>query len=255
MTHVWVICRKELRSYFASPIAYAVMAFFALLFGLVFYSATRDFVSTSFRMQMNGGGPALSVNEYIIRPMLGFAGTVGLFLIPLISMRLIAEEKRNGTMELLLTSPIQDLSIILGKWLGAMILYLYVLGMSLLNIAFLFAWGKPDWKPVLVAYLGLMLQGGCLLALGTLISSMTKNQIVAGGAAFFVSLILYMLSWFTEFDSTTTSRVLNYISIVPHMENFSKGILDLKDSVFYASFIFLALFLTVRQMESLRWRS
>ena len=115
MKNVWVICRKELRSYFASPIAYAVMALFALIFGLVFYSATREFVNFAFRSQMNGGGPSMSVNEYIIRPLLGFAGTVSLFLIPLISMRLIAEEKRNGTIELLLTSPVQDLSIILGK--------------------------------------------------------------------------------------------------------------------------------------------
>jgi len=255
MRNVWVICRKELRSYFASPIAYVVMALFALIFGLVFFSATRDFVNFTFRSQMSGGAQPMSVNEFIIRPLLGFAGTVSLFLIPLISMRLIAEEKRNGTIELLLTSPVQDLSIILGKWLGAMLLYLLVLGMSLPNIAFLFAWGKPDWKPVLVAYLGLILQGGCLLAVGTLISAMTSNQIIAGGTAFFVSLLLYMLSWFTEYDSTTTSRVLNYVSIVPHMENFSKGILDLKDAVFYVTFIFLALFLTVRQMESLRWRS
>jgi len=108
---------------------------------------------------------------------------------------------------------------------------------------------------VLVAYLGLILQGGCLLAIGTLISAMTSNQIVAGGVGFFVSLLLYMLSFFTEFDSTTASRVLNYVSIVPHMENFSKGVLDLKDAVFYLTFIFLALFLTTRQMESLRWRS
>jgi ABC-2 type transport system permease protein len=255
MKNVWVICRKELRSYFASPIAYAVMALFALIFGLVFYSATREFVNFAFRSQLNGGGPSMSVNEYIIRPLLGFAGTVSLFLIPLISMRLIAEEKRNGTIELLLTSPVKDLSIILGKWLGAMLLYIFVLGMSLPNIAFLFAWGKPDWKPVLVAYLGLILQGGCLLAIGTLISAMTNNQIVAGGAGFFVSLLLYMLSFFTEFDSTTASRVLNYVSIVPHMENFSKGVLDLKDTIFYGTFIFLALFLSVRQMESLRWRS
>jgi ABC-2 type transport system permease protein len=204
---------------------------------------------------MNGGAPPMSVNEFIIRPLLGFAGTVSLFLIPLISMRLLAEEKRNGTIELLLTSPIQDVSIILGKWLGAMLLYLFVLAMSLPNVAFLFAWGKPDWKPVLVAYLGLILQGGCLLAIGILISSMTSNQIVAGGAAFFVSLMLYVLSWLTDYDSTTTSRVLNYVSIITHMENFSKGILDLKDAVFYVTFIFLALFLTVRQMESLRWRS
>jgi ABC-2 type transport system permease protein len=255
MRNIWIICRKELRSYFSSPIAYAVMALFALIFGLVFYSATRDFVNFTFRAQMNGGGPPVSVNEFIIRPMLGFAGTVSLFLIPLISMRLIAEEKRNGTIELLLTSPVQDVSIILGKWLGAMLLYLFVLGMSLPNVAFLFAWGKPDWKPVLVAYLGLILQGGCLLAVGTLISAMTSNQIVAGGAAFFVSLMLYVLSWLTDYDSTTTSKVLNYVSIITHMENFSKGILDLKDAVFYVSFIFLALFLTVRQMESLRWRS
>ena len=255
MSNVWVICRKEMRSYFASPIAYAVMALFALIFGLVFFSATREFVNYAFRAQMSGGGPSMSVNEYIIRPLLGFSGTVSLFLIPLISMRLLAEEKRNGTIELLLTSPIQDLSIILGKWLGAMLLYLCVLGMSLPNIAFLFAWGKPDWKPVLVAYLGLILQGGCLLAIGTLISAMTSSQIVAGGAGFFVSLLLYMLSFFTEFDSTTASRVLNYISIVPHMENFSKGVVDLKDTVFYVTFIFLALFLTARQMESLRWRS
>ena len=255
MTNVWVICRKELRSYFASPIAYAVMALFALIFGLVFFSATREFVNMGFRSQMMGGAPPMNVNEYIIRPLLGFAGTITLFLVPLISMRLIAEEKRNGTIELLLTSPIQDFSIILGKWLGAMFLYLFVLGMSMLNIAFLFAWGKPDWKPVLVAYLGLLLQGGCLLAIGTLISAMTSNQVIAGGAAFFVSLGLYMLSWFTEYDSTTALRVLNYVSIVPHMENFSKGILDLKDAIFYVSFIFLALFLTARQMESLRWRS
>jgi len=255
MRNIWIICRKELRSYFASPIAYAVLALFALIFGLGFLSAVRDFANFSFRSQIMGGSQPMSVNEFIIRPLLGFAGTLSLFLIPMITMRLIAEEKRNGTIELLLTSPIQDLSIILGKWLGAMLLYLLVLGMSLPNMALLFAWGKPDWKPVLVAYLGLILQGGCLLAIGVLISAMTSNQIVAGAAAFFGCLMLYMLSWFTEYDSSTSSRVLNYVSIVTHMENFSKGILDLKDSVFYVTFIFLALFLTVRQMESLRWRS
>src|SRR5260370_30136254 len=205
MTNVWIICRKELRSYLVSPIAYAVMALFALIFGLVFFSATREFVNMGFRSQMMGGAPPMNVNEYIIRPLLGFAGTITLFLVPLISMRLIAEEKRNGTIELLLTSPIQDLSIILGKWLGAMFLYLFVLGMSLLNMAFLFAWGKPDWKPVLVAYLGLLLQGGCLLAVGALISAMTSNQIVAGGAAPFVCLILFMLMCVHEYVSPASA--------------------------------------------------
>jgi ABC-2 type transport system permease protein len=255
MKNVWVICRKELRSYFASPIAYAVLALFGLIFGWAFFSSTDQFVNYAFQAQLNGGGMRLSVNEYIIRGLLGLAGTIGLFLIPLISMRLFAEEKRNGTIELLLTSPVKDLSIIVGKWLGALALYGCVLGMSVLNIALLFVWGKPDWKPVLVAYLGLILQGGCLLALGTLISSMTSNQIVAGGAAFFVSLLLYFLKVFTEFQTSTTSKVLNYVSIVSHMENFSKGVLDLKDAVYYCTFVFLALFLTARQMESLRWRS
>ena len=97
MKNVWVICRKELRSYFASPIAYAVMALFALIFGLVFFIATRDFVNMTFRSQMMGGAPPPNVNEFIIRPLLGFAGTVSLFLIPMISMRLFAEEKRSGT--------------------------------------------------------------------------------------------------------------------------------------------------------------
>ena len=127
--------------------------------------------------------------------------------------------------------------------------------MSALNVALLFAWGKPDWKPVLVAYLGLLLQGGCILALGTLVSACTSNQIVAGGAAFFLSLVLYLLSWSTEYDTSTMSKVLNYLSLIPHMENFGRGVLSLKDSVFYISFIFLDMFLTMLELESVRWRS
>jgi len=255
MRNIWIICRKELRSYFVSPIAYAVIALFALIFGFAFYSELRLFMNFMFRSQMMGGGAQpVNVNEPI-RGMLGFAGTLSLFLVPLIAMRLFAEEKRSGTMELLLTSPIQDLSIVVGKWFGAMMLYIGALLVSGLNVALLFAWGKPDWRPVLVAYLGLVLQGGCILAIGTLVSACTNNQIVAGGAAFFVSLVLYLLNWSTEYDSSTLSKVLNYLSLIPHMENFGRGLLSLKDVVFYVSFIFFALFLTLRQLESARWRS
>jgi ABC-2 type transport system permease protein len=116
-------------------------------------------------------------------------------------------------------------------------------------------WGKPDLKPVLVAYLGLLLQGGCLLAIGTFVSTTTRNQIVAGGVTFFVCLLLWLLSWFTAFESTAFSQVINYLSIVTHMENFSKGVLDSKDVIFYLSMIFFSLFLTSRSMESLRWRA
>jgi ABC-2 type transport system permease protein len=255
MKNVLLICFKEFKGYFVSPIGYAVMALFALIFGFGFYTATRDMVQLGFRAQMMGQQQPMSVNDMVIRPLLGFAGTIALFLIPMITMRLIAEEKRTGTIELLLTSPVTDLEIILGKWLGALLLYMSVLGMSVLNIAMLFLWGKPDIKPLLVAYLGLLLQGGCLLALGTLISTMTKNQIVAGGVTFFVSLLLWLLQWFTAYGASPALQVINYLSIVTHMENFSKGVIDSKDIVFYLSFIFFLLFLTKRSMESLRWRA
>jgi ABC-2 type transport system permease protein len=255
MTNVFLICRKELKSYFASPIAYAVMAIFGLIFGWVFFNATRDFIRFSFQAQMMGGGGTANVNEQIIRPLLGFTGTIVLFLVPMITMRLFAEEKRTGTIELLLTSPIKDIEIILGKWLGAVALFVCVLGMSMINIAMLFAWGKPDLKPVLVAYLGLLLQGATLLAIGALISTMTRNQIIAGIATFFVSLLLWLLSWSTAFDSTWVSSLLNYMSIVTHFENFGKGVIDSKDVVFYLSMMFFSLFLTSRSLESLRWRA
>jgi ABC-2 type transport system permease protein len=253
--NVLLICEKELKSYFASPIAYLLMAFFGLIFGFGFYTATRDVARFSFQAQMMGQQQPMSVNEQIIRPLLGFASTIALFLIPMITMRLFAEEKRAGTIELLMTSPITDLEIILGKWLGSVLLYLCVLGMSVINIALLFAWGKPDWKPVLVAYLGLILQGACLLAIGVFISTTTRNQIIAGGVTFFVCLMLWLLSWFTAFDSGGASSVVSYLSIVTHFENFGKGVLSTKDTIFYFSMIFFALFLTARSMESLRWRS
>lgn len=255
MKNILLICFKELKSYFASPIAYILMAFFGLIFGFGFYTATRDMMRYSFQAQMMGQAPQMNVNEQIIKPLLGFASTVALFLIPMITMRTFAEEKNRGTIELLLTSPVTDLQIILGKWLGAMLLYLCVLAMSMINIALLFAWGHPDVKPVLVAYLGLILQGGCLLGIGVFISTTTRNQIIAGGVTFFVCLLLWLLSWFTAFDTSGSAQVVNYLSIVTHFENFSKGVLESKDIVFYLSMIFFSLFLTSRAMESLRWRA
>ncbi len=255
MKNVFLIAGKEIKSYFVSPIAYLLMAAFGLIFGFTFYVASRDFVRMGLQAQMMGQQQPMSVNDIIIRPLLGFAGTITLFLVPMITMRLIAEEKRTGTIELLLTSPIHDNEIIFGKWLGAMFLFLCILGMSMLNIMFVFIWGKPDVQPVLVAYLGLLLQGGCLLAIGEFISTLTRNQIIAGGVTFFVCLLLYLLNYFTAFDTGVVSQVMQYLSIVTHLDNFSKGLLSLKDIVFYCSLIFFALFLTSRSMESLRWRA
>jgi ABC-2 type transport system permease protein len=253
--NIFIICRKEMKSYFASPIAYLLMALFAVIFGFFFYSATAIFVMRGMESQMMGRGFPMDVNEWVIRPLLMNASVVGLFLIPLITMRLYAEEKRSGTIELLLTSPVRDIEVIVGKWLAALLMYLCMLGISALNIAVLFAYGKPDWKPILIGYLGLILQGGCLLAIGTFISTMTRNQIIAGGATFAVCLLLWVLDWVTAYDPSTFGRVVAYLSVVTHFEPFSKGVLDTKDLVFYLSMIFFGLFLTARSMESLRWRA
>ena len=256
MKNILLICRKELKSYFASPIAYLLMAFFGLVFGATFYSASKEMVRAAFQSQMMGQMPQpMNVNEWIIRPLLGFASTITLFLLPMISMRLIAEEKRTGTIELLLTSPVTDIQIILGKWLGAIVLYVCVLAMSMINVAMLFIWSKPDWKPLLVGYLGLLLQGACLLAIGTFISAVTRNQIVAGGVTFFVCLLLWLMSWYTANEPNWFLQGLNYMAIVTHMENFQKGLISSKDVIFYCSMIFFALFLTHRAMDTLRWRA
>src|SRR5436190_19494404 len=178
MGNILVIFKKELKSYFASPIAYLLLGIFAVIFGFFFYSATRVFVLTGMQMQMMGRGMPMDVNEYVIRPLLSNASVIGLFLIPMITMRLFAEEKRTGTIELLMTSPVRDLEIVLGKWLAAVVLYASILAISAINIAILYGFGRPDLKPILVGYLGLLLQGGCLLAIGIFISTLTRNQII-----------------------------------------------------------------------------
>jgi len=255
MRNVIVIFKKELKSYFASPIAYLLLGIFAVIFGFFFYSAVRFFILQGMQMQMMGRGMPMDVNEFVIRPLLTNASVIGLFLIPMITMRLYAEEKRSGTIELLMTSPVRDLEIVLGKWLAALVLYASILGVSGINIAVLYAFGRPDLKPILVGFLGLLLQGGCLLAIGIFISTLTKNQIIAGGATFAVCLMLWVLDWVSAYDQSAWAKVISYLSVVTHFEPFSKGVIDTKDIIFYLSMIFFGLFLTTRSVESLRWRA
>src|SRR5580698_2205171 len=200
------IARKELNSYFRSPIAYGVMAFFALIAGYFFYVAVVYFVRRGMESAMMGQSFPMDLNEYVVRPLFSNISVIGLFLIPMITMRLFAEEKRSGTIELLLTSPLRDLEILLGKFLGALTLYTAMLGISFLSMLLLFAYGKPDWRPIVVGYLGLLLQGAALLAIGTFISNCTKNQIVAGVAGFAVCLMLWILSWVSEFGTSVVER-------------------------------------------------
>jgi ABC-2 type transport system permease protein len=255
MRNIWVIAQKEINSYFASPVAYLLLTMFAIIFGFFFWNSVGYFNAASLQSQMSGQSMPMSVNEYVIRPLLSNIGVVGLFFIPMISMRLFAEEKRLGTIELLATSPIRDIEVIIGKWLAAMMLYGVLLLFSAINFAFLFRYGNPDWKPLAIGYLGLLLQAGGLLAIGTFISSLTRNQIIAGAATFAVCLLLWVLEWVSGYETATWAKVLAYFSVITHFDSFSKGVLDTKDAVYYISLIFLGLFLTSRSMESLRWRS
>jgi len=253
--NVWIICRKELGSYFVSPVAYILLAMFGLIFGFFFWNALGEFIIEGIQMQMRGQTFPMNVNEWIIRPLLHNVTVIGLFFIPLITMRLFAEEKRTGTIELLVTSPVRDLEIIVGKWLAALVLYACMLFFTALNFAFLFKYGNPDWKPLAVTYLGLLLQAGGLLAIGTFISTTTKNQIVAGAVTFGVCLLLFVFGWVSGYDSALWARVLSYMSVATHFDSFEKGVLDSKDAVFYLTVIFVGLFFTARSLESLRWRS
>jgi ABC-2 type transport system permease protein len=253
--NILAICGKEMRGYFTSPIAYLLLAIFAVLFGYFFFAASSIFATASMESAMSGRSFPMNINQQIIAPLLGNSSVVMLFLIPMISMRLFAEEKRQGTMELLLTSPVRDWEIVAGKFLGAMLMFAAILLVSLIDIAFLFAYGNPSWQPIAAGYLGLLLQGGCLLAIGTYISTTTKNQIVAGGATFAVCLLLWVLSWSTDLGQGAVSKVVAYCSVLTHFEPFSKGIIDTKDVIFYLTFIFFGLFLTTRSLESLRWRA
>jgi ABC-2 type transport system permease protein len=253
--NIWTICRRELYAYFVSPIAWVLLTIFAVLSGGFTYLIAAAFMRASIEGQMSGQTFPMNVNEQVIAPLFSNMAVVGLFLIPLISMRLFAEEKRQGTIELLATSPVHDLEIIIGKWLSAVLMYGALLAVLLADYSFLFFYGNPDWKPVATGFLGILLQGACLLAFGTFISTLTRNQIVAGAIGFALALVLWILNWTTSFGNSDTVQVLNYLSIVSHMDSFSRGVVDTKDLVYYLSMIFFGLFLTARSLESLRWRS
>jgi ABC-2 type transport system permease protein len=255
MRNAWIICRKELGGYFVSPIAYLLLVMFGLICGFFFWNELAYFVVEGIQMQMRGQNAPMNINEQIIRPLLSNVAVIGLFFIPMITMRLFAEEKRTGTIELLATSPIRDLEVILGKWMAAVILYACLLLFTALNFAFLFKYGNPDWKPLLVGYLGLLLQAGALLAIGTFISSLTKNQIIAGAATFGIELLLWVCGWVSGYETATWAKVLAYMSVITHFESFGRGVIDSKDAIYYVTLIFLGLFFTARSMESLRWRS
>jgi ABC-2 type transport system permease protein len=254
MRNVLAIAQKELRSYFVSPIGYVVIGFFALLYGYFFVTILDYFVRQSTQMGQFGGAQSINVNQMMIRPLLQNVTILLLFLMPMVTMRSYAEEKRSGTIELLLTSPLSDLQIILGKFFGALALWAVALVVTLVHIGLLFVFGEPEWKPIVTAYLGLLLMGGCFISVGLFISSLTRNQIVAGMVTFAVFLFLWIINWIGSFSGPTADAVTRYMSIVDQFDDLAKGVIDTSDLVYYVSFIAFGLFLTAKSVDSERWR-
>jgi ABC-2 type transport system permease protein len=258
MRNIVAIASKELKSYFASPIGWIMLGFWSLLYGYFFVAILNFFVRQSMQMgQFGQAGPqAMNINQQLLRPLVAQnLPILVLFLLPAVTMRTYSEERRSGTIELLLTSPLTDFQIIMGKFLGAMALYGVMLAATLIHLGLLvFYGGRPEWKPILTVYLGLLLLGGCFISVGLFISSMTKNQIVAFVATFAVFLMLWIITWIGSFSGPTVDKLTQYLSIIDHFDDFGKGVLDTTHLVYYLSFITFGLFLTAKSVDSERWR-
>ena len=255
MRNALTIARREIGAALASPVAYVLFGAFAFLYGYFFADYLQSFVEAGMRMSQMGGfsGGALNVNTDLIRWLMASTAILALFLMPLLSMRTVSEEIRSGTMELLLTAPITDGEIVLGKFLAAFTLYGGMLALTGLHLGVLFWFSQPEVVPVLAAYLGLLLLGAGLLALGLFFSSLTRNQIVAGLLTFGALLVLWLLE-FAGARGGDLGRVLAYLSVTGHLEGFARGVITTRDLVFYLSFAGFWLYLARESVRSRRWR-
>lgn len=280
MRNAQAIAWREVRSYFTSPLAYVVIGVFLALSGYIFWAHLWRFSELCLRY---GNSPyyasMLNVNDMVIRPLFGTLGIILLLMIPVLTMRLLAEERKTGTAELLFTCPVTSGEVVLGKFLGAAFLLLVMLGVTMIYPLLISATGGgPDLTPAYVGYLGVLLLGLSFLAIGLLISAMTENQIVAAVGSFGVLLLLFIVDWMAESATVTLASVMNtlslglwekvglglggptlgsvltHLSISGHSKDFYKGILDTEHLIFYLSTIFLGLFLTQRVVESQKWR-
>ena len=242
MKKIPAITAKELYTYFVSPVAYFVLIIFSSLSGFFFYAILLRAVV---RQELS-----TAVMQVLFR---NYLSVTLLFFTPAMTMRLFSEEKKTGTIELLMTSPVRDVEIVLGKYLASLILYLLMLSLTLFFPLMIEPFGQPDYGQIISGYLGIILLGASFLSFGLMISSMCRNQIVSALTSFGVLLILWIVSSFSD-RTDTTSQFLKYISPVTHLDDFSRGVLSIKDTVYYASFIAVSLFCTVKSVESAKWR-
>jgi ABC-2 type transport system permease protein len=262
MRNIFVIVGRELRAYFASPIAYAVLTIFAFVsagFFAMYLSGVMQMAQMRAMQGMQMGAPsATDVPAVVIEYFLNTMAVILLFLTPMLTMALFSEEKKRGTIELLLTSPITDVQIVLGKFLAAVTFFAILLLTTWLPVAFLYIYGDPVSGPMLTAYLGVLLYGLAIVSIGMFISTVTENQIVAAMISFGVSLVLWIMPGFTRLEFVSgrpaLKGVLEYLSLLDHLNDFLKGILSTTHVIFYLSLTLFGLFLTYRSIDSLRWR-
>jgi ABC-2 type transport system permease protein len=237
LTNTFIIAWKETRSYFSSPTAYVVGAMFLILTGVFFvFDMTRPFAEASVRGYIN------------------WATLFIVFLAPLLTMRLLAEEQKLGTLELLLTSPVRDWEVVIGKYLASLATLATTLAFTLFYVALLFYFGNPDVGPLFSAYLGLYLYAAAALAIGIMASSLSGNQIVAAVVGIGILLMLTNIDRIGALLQGVSADVISGISMNAHFEDFSRGVLDSSHVVYFLSLIAVFLFITVRSLETRRWR-
>jgi ABC-2 type transport system permease protein len=258
MRNILAIVERELRAYFNSPIAYVVLTIFIFLSGLFFSQILSQVMQMGLMSQMRAqqtGPQPMDMPGMISRGFLSTTSVILLFMMPMLTMGLFSEEKKRGTIELLLTAPLTDVQVVLGKFFGAAAFYLIMLVSTWIPMAVLYLYGSPASGPILAAYLGLLLYGMAILAIGLFISTLTENQIVAAVLSFGTILVLWLVDAVAQrADSPTTKGVFTYLSILNHLDDFLKGVLATSHVIFYVSLMLMALFLTYRSIDSLRWR-
>jgi ABC-2 type transport system permease protein len=259
MRNIFAIAERELKTYFVSPIAYVVLTMFVFLSGVFFnfFLSTMAQLATNRAMQAAQGGQVpepFDMPGWVAGNFLNYISFVMLFLLPMITMALFSEEKKRGTIELLLTAPITDLQVVLGKFFAAAGFYIVLLLTTLLEMAVLYGYSTPASGPILTAYLGLLLYGLALLALGMFISTLTENQIVAAVLTFGMILLFWLIDALARNAGETVKAVLGYLSILSHLNDFLMGVVSTSHIIFYLSLTLVGVFLTYRSLDSLRWR-
>ena len=255
MRQILAVLKKEVAVIFSSPIFYASTFIFIILSGYFFYSNTAYFSMISLQASRNPFiAEQLNMTDAVVKPFFGDLSIVFLLMLPLITMRLYSEEKKSGTIELLFTYPISDAAALTGKFLATMVVVLTMLAGTIPCMVIVSVFGTLEWGLVISGYLGIIFMAGGFTALGIFTSSITENQIVAAVLSFGALLFLWVLGWAKAIAGPVTGEVLEYISIVKHVDSFTMGLLDSRDVVFYLLFIGFWLFLTHRFLNTRYWR-